>query len=332
MNAFEKKNQTVFFDGSAGADVGSLRTEAEPTDFDAFWKRQFARLDKVPLKVERIELESANSGLRIFAVQVACAGLRPVTGYLTVPRDVEKGATYPAVIGFWGYRGAIGMHKLSEWSANEGRIFLDINAHGMKLPAFGATEADLRALRWEVGSNGFTYGFDPKQNDDPELSYFIGMVLRINRALQFLKTVEGWNGKDLVATGGSQGGLQAIWAGGCGEGVTRIECYVPWCCDMFTSGTFRKDPKFNFSGDGWYIGWAKGLAYYDAAVFAARIPQDCFTYITRAGLGDYCCPPTGIVKMWHNIPGNKKIVWVQGSQHGTVPPEYEGRDIIWEEH
>ena len=45
------------------------------------------------------------------------------------------------------------------------------------------------------------------------------------------------------------------------------------------------------------------------------------TVITRAGLGDYCCPPTGLAKMYNNIPGNKKIWWVQGSTHGYVPPE-----------
>ena len=32
-------------------------------------------------------------------------------------------------------------------------------------------------------------------------------------------------------------------------------------------------------------------------------------------------------KLWNNIPGNKSIKWVQGSEHGYVPPEYEGRDF-----
>jgi hypothetical protein len=37
----------------------------------------------------------------------------------------------------------------------------------------------------------------------------------------------------------------------------------------------------------------------------------------------------GLAKLWNNIPGcNKSIKWVQGSQHGYVPPEYEGRDFV----
>ena len=156
------------------------------------------------------------------------------------------------------------------------------------------------------------------------------MVLRVKRALQYLKTVEGWNGRDLIASGGSQGGLQTIWAAGCGEGVTRAESGITWCCDMYTSGKLRKDKSLKLSSDGWYIPWTEAMGYYDAANFAKRIPATCLTIITRAGLGDYCCPPMGLAKLWNNIPGNKKVVWVQGSEHGYVPPAYEGRDIVRE--
>jgi hypothetical protein len=49
--------------------------------------------------------------------------------------------------------------------------------------------------------------------------------------------------------------------------------------------------------------------------------------ITRAGLGDYVSPPSGLAKLWNAIHcGNKKIVWVQGSRHKEIPPPYEGRD------
>jgi hypothetical protein len=47
--------------------------------------------------------------------------------------------------------------------------------------------------------------------------------------------------------------------------------------------------------------------------------------ITRAGLGDYCCPRSGIAVLYNNIPGPKKINWVQGSTHGYVPSEEHQR-------
>ena len=50
--------------------------------------------------------------------------------------------------------------------------------------------------------------------------------------------------------------------------------------------------------------------------------------ITRAGLGDYTCPPTGIVAFWNNLACPRRIVWVQGSTHGYVPPKPQR--VIWE--
>ena len=328
MNRFERSNKSVFFDGGAGVDIDTLKSEPEPEDFDAFWAKQYARLDKVPLKADTIEIKCDNPKARLYAVRIDCAGLRPVTGYLSVPKAVDDGkTTFPARLETHGYSGDRCTHATPTW-ARDNEIVLNINAHGLKLVEFGATEADTKALRWEIRSHDQTYAFDPAQNADPEVAYFNGMVLRVKRGLQYLKTLKGWNGKDLLASGGSQGGLQTIWAAGCGEGVTRAESSITWNCDMYTNGKLRKDPALKLAADGWYIPWTEALGYYDAANFAKRIPTSCRTVITRAGIGDYCCPPTGLAKMWNNIPGNKEIHWMQGSQHGYQPPAYEGRDFV----
>lgn len=328
MNEFERMKKNVFFDGGAGVDVDSLALapEAEPADFDEFWARQFARLDKVPIRDDRVEIDSRGPNVRLYAVRIDCAGLRPVTGYLSVPKAVDDGKTFPCHLMTHGYNGDRCNHVRPDQSPSD-RILLNINAHGLKLAEFGATDADTKALRWEVRSNGQIYAFDPEQNKDPETAYFNGMVLRVKRALQYLKTVKGWNGKDLCAIGGSQGGLQTIWAAACGEGVTMADSRITWCCDM-AMNNLRLEGKA--ASDGWYIRWVPGIAYYDAAVWAKRIPASCRTDITRAGLGDYCCPPMGLAKLWNGIPGNKTITWVQGSEHGYVPPEYEGRDVHFE--
>ena len=322
MNAFERSKKAVFFDGGAGVDIDTLATHEEPKDFDGFWARQFKRLDLVPVKAGRVEIKCANPKARLYAVRIDCAGLRPVTGYLSIPKAVDEGKTFPCRLETHGYSGDRCTHATPTW-ARDNEIVLNINAHGLKLVEFGATEADTKALRWEVRSHGCAYAFDPKQNADPEVAYFNGMVLRVKRGLQYLKTLDGWNGRDLIASGGSQGGLQTIWAAGCGEGVTRAESGITWCCDMYNNN-LRRERKI--SSDGWYIPWTESMGYYDAANFAKRIPKTCRTVITRAGLGDYCCPPMGLAKLWNNIPGNKEIHWVQGSEHGYVPPAYPGRD------
>ena len=322
MNEFERGKRNVFFDGGAGVDIDALTDTEEPTDFDEFWARQFKRLDLVPIKADRIEIKCNDPKVRLYAVRIDCAGLRPVTGYLSIPKAVDDGKTFPCRLHTHGYSGWRCTQPTPE-SAGDGQIVLDINAHGLKLVEFGATDADTKALRWEIGSNGNTYAFDPKQNADPEVAYFNGMVLRVKRGLQYLKTLNGWNGKDLFASGGSQGGLQTIWAAGCGEGVTRAKSSVTWCCDM-SNNNLRRERKI--SSDGWYVPWTGSMGYYDAVNFAKRIPASCRTIITRAGLGDYVCPPMGLAKLWNNIPGNKEIHWVQGAEHGHTPPKYPGRD------
>ena len=330
MNAFERQRKEVFFDGGAGAEIDSLRSWPEPWNFDAFWAQQWKRLDLVPIKDERVELPCENKKARLYAVEVRCAGLRPVTGYLSIPADAAQGKKYAARLETHGYSGDSFTHD-APTTARDDMIVLNINPHGLRLKALGGTEDDRKALRWEVKSHDKQYAFDRWQNSYPELAYFNGMVLRVKRALQYLKTLPEWNGQDLYAAGGSQGGLQSIWAAGCGEGVTGIEANVPWCCDIYTNGKLRLDKCLGLAADGWYIEWTDALGYYDACNFAKRIPQTCFTHINRAGLGDYCCPPAGIARLWNNIPGNKRIIWVQGSEHGYVPPvQYAGRDVVRE--
>ena len=214
MNRFERMDKRVFFDGGAGVQPEKLVSHPEPADFDAFWAKQYARLDAVPIKPELIELPCGNPKARIYAVQVPCAGPRPVTGYLTVPKAVDAGAKFPCRLETHGYSGDRCQHPAPGW-ARDNEIVLNINAHGQKLPAFGATEADRQKLLSEIRSNGYSYAFDPAQNSNPETAYFNGMVLRVKRALQYLKTVKGWDGKNLrsssPATAGTSPG-RTPWA------------------------------------------------------------------------------------------------------------------------
>jgi len=96
------KKRAIFFDGTAGANIRDLRPQAEPEDFDAFWAGQRERLNKVPLKATLDEVKGFSTDkVKLYAVQVTCAGARPVTGYLWVPADDSK--KYPALVTFKGW-------------------------------------------------------------------------------------------------------------------------------------------------------------------------------------------------------------------------------------
>ena len=297
--------QDITFEGGAGASVREIRQAVpEPEDFDLFWKKQKQRLAEVPMKYQMKKLDVRNGNER-FAVSVDCAGPRPVTGYLTIPLGA-KARSLPARISFLGY----GVAKQWPHDGSLTEIQFTINAHGFEL---GKDESYYQKFDQSIQSNGKGYAFDPVQNADPEQAYFNQMVLRVMRALAFIKELPQWNRKDLIASGSSQGGLQAVWAAGLDPEVSRCETAVTWCCNM--AGT-EVDRRLH---GGWYIKWVPALGYYDAVNHVKRIKQPVI--ITRAGLGDYTCPPSGLAVLFRNISASGKIVWVQGSDHGYVPPD-----------
>ena len=302
----------VFFDGGAGVDVDQIRSLPEPPDFGEFWARQLAKLDEVPLSVNYMtEVPSPVEGVKVYAVSVACPGPAPVTGYLAVPAAAAE-HSLPAEVRFQGY--STNLQNVSRWLSND-RIILEINAHGYDLvkahdPETGSQyhQEYVDALR----SGKYSYAFDPAQNRDPETAYFNGMALRVLRALQFVKSLPEWNGRELTARGGSQGGLQTIWAAALDHDVTLALPEVPWCCDLAGKSCGRASVT-------WGIPYVKELNYYDCVQMARHIPATCTVKVTRAGLGDYTCPPSGIAAFYNNLLCPKEIAWVQGSTHGFVP-------------
>ena len=307
LNAFERRDKRVFFDGGAGVEPERLQSVPEPDDFDEFWAKRKARLAKVPLD-PRVKLANEDAKSRVYTFEVKCAGPRPVTGWYTVPR---KEGRFPASISFHGY-GTHFVQSVPEGGPDD-RITMFINAHGYEL---GREDEYYTEFYNSIKSNGKTFGLDSTwQNKSTDTAYFGWMCYRIMRALQFIKSMPEWNGRDLAASGGSMGGLQTVWAAGLDPDVSEARPGIPWCCDMGGRETLKR------VSPSWGVGETEAIRYFDPVNIAKRISKKCRVEITRAGLGDYCCPPSGVAILYNNIPGPKKINWVQGSTHGYVPPE-----------
>ena len=320
LKKLRRLKRTVFFDGGAAVGIDTLRQAApEPADFDAFWAQQKAELAKVPFNAKRVEVKSRNSDVRIYALSVDCTGGMPVTGYLSIPRAAETGRKYPIHIGTFGY--GVGEQHVPR-NPSDDAIEFKMNAHGFLLREFGGTDEYYQTYGDKIKSNGYTYAFDPQQNSNRETSYFRGMILRLIRAIEYTKSLPEWDGKDLRVSGNSQGGAFAIWGAGCGEGVTRVTSTVTGFCDVGAELAGR------LRGDWPRIKYVEALGYFDPVNFAKRVPATCRVDIARAGLGDYTCQPSGLAILWNNLKCQKSIVWVQGSEHSYVPPEYEGRDTV----
>lgn len=287
----------VVWECGAGVTPEKLAGVPEPADFEAFWAKQKARLQEVPIKAALEPVTAKNPQFDAFDVKIDCPGGKPVSGYLTRPKGAAAKSLI-AQVGFMGY----GVSSANQES-RPGIISLAINAHGIENGKDAAYYEALKAGELKG------YAFDRTQNSDPATAYFNGMALRVLRALEYLKSLPEWNGKDLIVAGGSQGGFQALLAAGLDPQVTRCFAYKPWCCDL-------GGPTLQRVG-GWRPEWTAALGYYDPINHARRIR--CDTYLS-SGLGDYVCPPSGITVVYNSLAGPRKIEYIQGATHGFDPP------------
>ena len=288
------KTGNIFFDGGACVEPDKLQSIEEPKDFDEFWKVTKAKLDKIPIKAELKELPSKNPKVKLFAVKIDCAGPKPVTGYLTIPANA-KTKSLKAIVKFHGY--GVRKHNPPGW-LNQWAITLDVNAHGMEI---GKDDAYYKQLQKDLKS----YCFNKTKNADREKTYYYGMALRVIRALQYVKSLPEWNGKDLASNGGSQGGLQGLWGAGLDKDVTSSNIWSPWCCDFggITVGRLR----------GWRPDYDKSLDYFDPVFHAKRIKGKVHLI---ANYGDYTCPPSSVWITYNNVPHENKSMEVkQGCTH-----------------
>ena len=304
---YRGKQVPIGFFAGAGVQIETLSDCGEPDDFDNFWTAQKKRLDQCPFReeTEKRLVKESDSG-SIYAVTIPAPGSRPATGYMTVPRGAKE-KSLPVLIVFNGY----GMKRQTPpEKVIPGCIFFHLNAHGQKLDA---DDAYYEEFFQSICTGNVSYAYDPELNKDPEKCFFNGMVMRVLRALEYLKTLPEWDKKDIIASGNSQGGLQTMWAAALDKDVTLASPAVTWCCDMAGAAKAGRLPGI------YPIAYQPALDYYDPVFMAKRITQ-AEVIIRRGGLGDYVCPPSGVAISYKNLATQRKrIHWHQGSDHGFIP-------------
>ena len=298
----------VTFDGGAGVFLDKLQGYPEPEDFDAYWAKQKARLAEVPMKAQMVPVEISNKNVLSFDVKIDCIGM-PVSGYFCKPKDAKE-KSLPARVSFHGY--GVSGSNTPIWASN--CLALDINAHGIEN---GKPQEFYDNLR-KTTLNG--YGLRKADNQTPEQAYFNGMFLRMIRALEWIKSQPEWDGKTLIVSGGSQGGLQCLSAAGLDPQVTECNAFVPWCCNIAVAQQGRQPSVF-------WPDYTDAMRYFDAANHAKRIKGKVSIV---SGLGDYVCPPSTQAVLYNNIKAPKKHQYLQGKTHGYNMPN--GKSYIISEN
>ena len=303
----------------------------EEADFETFWQAKKKELAAVPMKVEYKDVDLkkwANGGLKSFEgkivvkdVKISCSGKLPVTGYFAMPaKAAEK--TLPIVIVYqpYGVRSSSVQAKYAQKC-----LVLDVNANGLEN---GREASFYRELANGPLKHYFFFG-----NKDRETSYFKDMYLRALRALEFMKSRPEWNGKDVIVTGYSQGGAQALAVAGLDESVTIVAATCPALCDlggalagrrsgwiMPSEAWRKKDGKLTENG----MKIIRTASYVDNANFAKRIKAEVYF---SSGDYDTVCPMASVYVAYKNVPGKKSFTILKNAGHWAMNPEGEKR--IW---
>lgn len=287
-----------------------------PADFDQFWEKQLRLLEEVPLQelaAVPVEVEPGyRPQVEAFDVKVSAYGERPVSGYLSMPKDARPGSL-PAFVWFHG----AGVHSstINADIAAQGLLAFNVNAHGIEN---GRDKAYYQELDSGELQNYFLSG-----RTDRERYYFRNMFLRVVRALEYLKSRPEWDGKNLIVFGGSQGGAQALVAAALDQDVNYCFAQVPWMCNFRGAETGCHIPEWpGFlppPDDPDYAAACRTLPYYDMINFAGRI--GCHTEITVGFVDEVCCP-SGVYAMFNALRSREKTIF-------PVPSEGHGDSIIY---
>ena len=298
------ENDVLFFDGGACVAPETLQGLPEPKDFEAFWESQKKLLATVPLEVIEMKEVEGNGTVVAYDMKISCAGGMPVSGYLVMPRNAAA-KSLPAEVGFHGYGVRSARKNLH---AGQNKIYFNINAHGIEN---GKPVGFYENLSRTTLSG---YGFSEEENAKPETCYFLGMYLRGLRAMEYVKSLPAWNGKELRSTGGSQGGMQSMVIAGLDPDVTYCYSWSPWCCDLGRSEMGR------IVGP-WHVKNTPAMGYFDPINFVKRANPRCQLDLVN-NLGDYVCPPSGVWIAYNNFPGPKSMTVKQGCTHGYEMPKF----------
>ncbi|NLT69802.1 MAG: acetylxylan esterase [Verrucomicrobiaceae bacterium] len=276
--------------------------DSRPADFDTYWASCRSKLDQIPLdpKMTEVAVPTASRGkVQCYSIEVQCLGRTPVTGYLALPVDAKPGSL-PAYVNFQSMVWRDASRSRAIAMASKGVLALYVSWHG--LPT-GGTEEDYKKIsrtRYEEGGRG--------GDTDRDTWFRHDMHLKVMRALDFLKSRPQWNGTELVASGGSLGGIHAITAAALDREITTAIVSVPSGCE-YNGHKQGRDSAGLYRGERGIARLeadprrAVTLAYHDGVNFAPLI--QCDIYVCT-GFADELCTPSSVFAFYNALPATTK--------------------------
>ncbi|WP_432713295.1 acetylxylan esterase [Pedobacter sp.] len=276
-----------------------------PADFIQFWDTAKAAAANIPMDAKVIALpQYSTNTVDVFLVNIQNykKGQR-LYGYLCKPKAAGK---YPVLFNPPG-AGVKSMLPVTAY-AEQGYISLSIEIHGISPLLDNETYKNISAAFGD---------YTLHKLDDRDQYYYKSVYLGCVRSIDFLCNLPDWDGKNVVVTGGSQGGALTIVAAALDKRVNYVAAFYPALCDM-TGYLYGR-------AGGWphLLNKAaqainntpeklKTIGYYDVVNFAKHVTVPGFY---SWGYNDNTCPPTSVFAAFNAIEAPKTLAITPISGH-----------------
>ena len=314
---FLRCHASVDIDGktySSYATAGFSPDKIEPTttlpeDFETFWENGKKELSKVPMNAVMTLLpERCTDKADVYHVRLDNISGK-IYGILCKPKREGK---YPAVFHVPG--AGIRPYYGDVWEAEAGFVSFTVGIHGIPVNLDQQVYDDLRFGALE---NYWTINLDDKHN-----YYYKRVYLGCVRSLDFIESLDCFDGENIAVTGGSQGGALSIIIAGLDNRVDYLAAFYPALSDLTgylhgRAGGWPHMFRDAFSNKPEKVETSK---YYDVVNFArfVKVPG-WYSW----GYNDNVCPPTSMHAAYNVIPGEKELHIFQETQHWTFPEQNE---------
>lgn len=300
-----------------------------PADFDAFWQAKLKELADVPPnpQLENVSVEGVKNGEGMELFKVTLDNIRGthVRAILAKPANAGK---YPAML-MVNSAGVMALDKNPVLGhAKPGWLVLNVSAHDLPV---AEPDAYYKELKETALKNYYSIGSESR-----ETSYFLRMFLGCVRGAEYLAGRPDWDGKTLIVTGVSQGGLQSFATAALCPKITAMMADVPAGCDNY--GPLANPPRA-VGWPYWLSPWAAQgrdmqkvqatAGYFDGIYFAARIR--CPTLVAVALL-DIAARPAGVIAAYNALTPPKQLLIMPTSDHygnGGAQAVYFNKFLEW---
>ncbi|AKQ46436.1 hypothetical protein TH63_13690 [Rufibacter radiotolerans] len=274
-----------------------LPTVTMPKDFLAFWNKAKTEAAKVPMDAQ-VTLLPEHSTAKVDVYLVNLQNYRKgqrLYGYLCKPKAPGK---YPVLFTPPG----AGVKATAPYTgfADQGFISFSIEIHGYS-PMLNDKVYD--SLK-KVLANYNTQNLEHR-----DAYYYKKVYLGCVRSIDYLVSLPEYDGKNVVVTGGSQGGALAIVTAALDKRVKALACFYPALSDMtgYLQGRAGGWPHLFTNGsasDANAQAKINTIGYYDVVNFAKQVTVPGFY---SWGYNDNTCPPTSVYAVVNSVKAPKTI-------------------------